>query len=232
MRVAFLTAVTLLFGHVALASTGASNPQRDDVLSRAGQVASPGERYPGLSSHAFPRLKRIRRVARGAGQELRRRQAGHTHRSGAARCLIHAYCEIVAGRSPASTFYEDDVVLGLLTIGPVTTGHAMVIPKQHFAYLNEMDEVTGRHLWTVTQRAAEALRHPGLLCEGVNLFLADGKAAFQDISHVHMHVFPRYAGDPFTLGADWSIKPARAELDDVAARIRAAYERLWKHAIQ
>jgi diadenosine tetraphosphate (Ap4A) HIT family hydrolase len=83
----------------------------------------------------------------------------------------------------------------LLTIGPVTTGHAMVIPKKHLAYLSDMDESTGRHLWTVTQRTAEALRYSRLPCEGVNLFLAEGKAAFQEIFHVHMHVFPRYAGD-------------------------------------
>lgn len=137
------------------------------------------------------------------------------------------FCQIVAGESPVSSFYEDDVVLGLMTIGPVTTGHAMVIPKQHSASLSEMDEETGRHLWTVTQRAAEAIRKSGVRCEGVNLFLADGAAAAQEVFHVHMHVFPRYVGDPFKLVADWTIHPPREELDPVAARIRAAYEELW-----
>ena len=137
------------------------------------------------------------------------------------------FCEIVAGSSPASVFYEDDLVLGLLTIGPVTEGHAMVIPKHHAAYLADLDEPTGRHLWTVTQRTVAALRDSGLRCEGVNLFLADGEAAFQEVFHVHMHVFPRYRGDPFKLVADWDIKPPRIELDRVAAEIRAAYERLW-----
>jgi histidine triad (HIT) family protein len=137
------------------------------------------------------------------------------------------FCQIAAGESPVSVFYEDDVVLGFMTIGPVTTGHAMVIPKQHFAYLGEMDEATGRHLWTVTQHTAEALRHSGVRCEGVNLFLADGEAAFQEIFHVHMHVFPRYKGDPFKLTADWSIHPPREELDQIARQIRTAYDRLW-----
>jgi histidine triad (HIT) family protein len=58
--------------------------------------------------------------------------------------------------------------------------------------------------------------------------LADGEAAFQDIFHVHMHVFPRYRGDPFKLVADWDIKPPREELDRVAAQIRVAYDRLWE----
>ncbi len=137
------------------------------------------------------------------------------------------FCQIVEGTSPASVFYADDVVLGLMTIGPVTPGHALIIPKQHVAYLSEMDEATGRHLWTVTQRTAAAIRQSGLRCEGINLFLADGEAAFQEIFHVHMHVFPRYKGDPFKIDADWSIKPSREELDQVARQIKAAYARVW-----
>ncbi len=136
------------------------------------------------------------------------------------------FCEIVAGRSPVSTFYEDEVVLGFMTLGPVTEGHAMVIPKEHAAYLADLDEETGRHLWTVTQRTAAAIRECGVQCEGINLFLADGEAAFQEIFHVHMHVFPRYRGDSFKLVADWDNKPPREELDRIAAQIQNAYNRL------
>ncbi|HSM70570.1 MAG TPA: HIT family protein [Anaerolineales bacterium] len=142
------------------------------------------------------------------------------------------FCQIIAGESPGSIFYDDDVVLGVMTIGPVTTGHAMVIPKQHAAYLADMDEETGRHLWTVTQRTAAAIRESGVRCEGINLFLADGEAAFQEIFHVHMHVFPRYKGDPFKLVADWDIKPPREELDSVAQQIKSAYGRLWEITIR
>ncbi len=140
------------------------------------------------------------------------------------------FCDIVAGRSPVSAFYEDDRVLGLMTIGPVTEGHAMVIPREHATYLADLEEATGRHLWTITQRTAAALRQSGVRCEGVNLFLADGAAAAQEIFHVHMHVFPRYRGDPFRLVADWNVKPPREELDRVAARIRSAYDSLWGDA--
>jgi len=137
------------------------------------------------------------------------------------------FCQIVAGESPASVFYEDDVVLGFMTIGPVTPGHAMIIPKQHVAYLADMDEETGQHLWAVTQRTAAAIRESGVRCEGINLFLADGEAAFQEIFHVHMHVFPRYKGDPFKVVADWDNKPPRQELDQAALQIKVAYDRLW-----
>src|SRR5438552_14500159 len=109
------------------------------------------------------------------------------------------FCDIVGGNSPVSAFYEDDVVLGLMTIGPVTPGHAMVIPRKHFPYLSDMDEQTGNHLFTITQRTAAAIRASGVKCEGVNLFLADGEAAFQEVFHLHMHVFPRYGGDGFKI---------------------------------
>jgi len=138
------------------------------------------------------------------------------------------FCQIVAGEGPASVFYEDDVVIGFMDIGPVTTGHAIIIPKEHAPYLADMDEETGRHLWTITQRTAAAIRASGIRCEGINLFLADGEAAFQEVFHVHMHVFPRYPGDPFKLVADWDARPPRDELDRVAGQIRRSYEQLWK----
>jgi diadenosine tetraphosphate (Ap4A) HIT family hydrolase len=103
----------------------------------------------------------------------------------------------------------------------------MIIPKRHVAYLEDLDEETGQHLWTVTQRTAAAIRESGVRCEGINFFLADGEAAFQEIFHVHMHVFPRYEGDSFKLVADWDVKPSRQELDRVAQQIRLAYDRLW-----
>jgi histidine triad (HIT) family protein len=136
------------------------------------------------------------------------------------------FCQIIAGESPASIFYEDDIVVGLMTISPVTTGHAMIIPKQHASSLADMDEKTGQHLWTITQRTAAAIRKSGVKCEGINLFLADGEVAFQEIFHVHMHVFPRFEGDQFTLVADWSQKPSRGELDQVAQRIELTYDGL------
>jgi len=134
------------------------------------------------------------------------------------------FCQIVAGKSPASIFYEDDAVLGFMTIKPVTRGHALVIPKRHAAYLADLGEETGRHLWTITQRTAAAIRKSGLPCEGINLFLADGEAAGQEVFHLHMHVWARYAGDPFGFAIDWGMPPSREELDRAAQQIRPAYD--------
>jgi len=118
-------------------------------------------------------------------------------------------------------------VLGLLTIEPINPGHAMVIPKRHVASLAELDEETGRHLWTIAQRTAAAIRASGVRCEGINLFLADGEAAFQHVFHVHLHVFPRYQGDSFRIRADRTARPPRTELEEVARQIGQAYGRLW-----
>jgi histidine triad (HIT) family protein len=137
------------------------------------------------------------------------------------------FCQIVTGKSPASTFYEDDIVLGLMTLGPVTQGHAMIIPKKHIPYMKDMDEETGVHLFRIAQRTAAAIRASGVKCEGINLFLADGEAAFQEVFHLHMHVFPRFEGDSFKLMANWDNKPPRQELDETAQRIKVAYDRMW-----
>ena len=74
---------------------------------------------------------------------------------------------------------------------------------------------------------AKTLRHSDLQCEGINLFLADGEAAFQDVFHVHIHVFPRFQGDPFKIDANWEAKPSRQELDEIAQRIRRAQKFIY-----
>ena len=73
-------------------------------------------------------------------------------------------------------------------------------------------------------RVAAALRTCGVRCEGVNLFLADGKAAGQEIFHAHLHVFPRFETDGFALkfSPNYFVLPSRANIDGVAKDIRNA----------
>jgi histidine triad (HIT) family protein len=132
------------------------------------------------------------------------------------------FCAIVAGSAPASVVYEDADLLAFMDIRPVSPGHLLIIPKRHAPYLADLDEATGARMFTVAMRLAQALRASGLRCEGINLFLADGEAAFQEVFHTHLHVIPRFAGDTFRVDADWSITPSRAELDAVAAQVQAA----------
>jgi histidine triad (HIT) family protein len=137
------------------------------------------------------------------------------------------FCDLVAGHGAISPVYEDDRVLAFLDIAPANLGHTLVIPKQHFSQLADMDEATGMHLFKVTQRVAQAVRRSGVRCEGVNLLLADGAAASQEVFHVHMHVVPRFAGDDFKIEAGWNIQPCRTEMNEIAAQIGKSYMQLW-----
>jgi histidine triad (HIT) family protein len=136
---------------------------------------------------------------------------------GAGDCV---FCSIVASSAPASVVYEDADLLAFLDSRPVTPGHLLVIPKRHAPLLADLDEATGARMFTVAVRLAQALRASGLRCEGINLFLADGEAAFQEVFHTHLHVIPRFVGDTFRIDADWSITPSRAEFDEIAAQVR------------
>lgn len=129
------------------------------------------------------------------------------------------FCDIVAGQAPASVVHTDDAAIAFMDIRPLNAGHLLVIPRVHAPYLADLDPCLGGHLFGVAQRMAAGLRRSGLRCEGVNLFLADGEAAFQEVFHVHLHVIPRHAGDGFRLHAKWRL-PGRGELDATAERVR------------
>ncbi len=109
-----------------------------------------------------------------------------------------------------------------MDIQPVNAGHVLVVPDDHAASLAELPEDAGARLFRTAQKVAAALYGSGLRCEGVNLLLADGEAAGQDVFHVHLHVIPRFEGDGFglTFGPDYANRPGREELERAAERIR------------
>jgi histidine triad (HIT) family protein len=132
------------------------------------------------------------------------------------------FCQILAGRLPSSPISRDDLCTAFLDIQPVNPGHVLIVPNVHAPFLADLDQETGAHMFRVAQRLAQALRRSGVRCEGVNLLLADGAAAMQEVFHVHLHVLPRYAGDGFgfRFGPTYSQRPGRAELDATASQIR------------
>lgn len=133
------------------------------------------------------------------------------------------FCDIVAGRQPASFVYQDERCSAFMDIRPVNRGHVLVIPNEHAALLADLDPALGGQVFMLAQRVAQALRQSDIRCEGVNLFLADGAVAGQEVFHVHLHVIPRYQGDGFGLrfGPGYGTQPSRRELDTVAAAIKA-----------
>lgn len=131
------------------------------------------------------------------------------------------FCAIVAGTAESSVVYSDERVLAFMDIRPVVPGHLLVVPRQHAAGLADLDPEDGAHVFRVAQRIAAGVRASAVPAAGVNLFLADGAAAGQEVFHVHLHLLPRNRGDGFRLRFD-SRTPGRAELDAAAATIRAA----------
>ncbi len=132
------------------------------------------------------------------------------------------FCAIVEGRMEASLVVEDETVMVWMDLNPLTPGHLLVVPRRHAVGLDDLDAVTGAHVWSVGHEMARALRRSALRCSGINLAVCDGEAAFQTVFHFHLHVIPRYAGDG--LGAPFAFETSEREksLRDADARAIAA----------
>lgn len=114
-----------------------------------------------------------------------------------------------------------------MDIQPVNPGHVLVIPKTHFRDLADLPAEVGSHLFQVTQRIALILPKTNVVKnEGIDLFLAHGAAAGQEVFHVHLHVIPRYEGDGFgfRFGPNYKNLPGRSELDAIATQIKEQLE--------
>lgn len=134
------------------------------------------------------------------------------------------FCQIRDRKLPGSVVYRDERVMAFMDVTPVNTGHVLVIPQEHCMHLADVPPDLTAHLFVITQQVAAAVRKSGVTCEGINIFLADGEAAYQEVFHVHVHVIPRFKGDSFRIKADWNQSPSRGALDEVAAAIREAFE--------
>jgi diadenosine tetraphosphate (Ap4A) HIT family hydrolase len=131
------------------------------------------------------------------------------------------FCEIAAGRADSTKVLEDETCLALMDIHPINAGHVLVVPKAHATDLSDLPAENGGRMFQMAQVVANALMKSEVKCEGVNLMLAHGKAAGQEVFHVHLHVIPRYRGDNLKIRFNLlKLRPTRAELDRIAAQIR------------
>jgi histidine triad (HIT) family protein len=126
------------------------------------------------------------------------------------------FCKIVAGVLPATRVYEDDRVVAIMDIFPATRGHALVIPRTHAADIHEVSENDLAAAAAATKRLAGAAVR-GLAADGVTIMQSNGAAAWQTVFHYHVHVIPRYEGDPLVLPWRPGTEPADpAELSDIS----------------
>jgi histidine triad (HIT) family protein len=132
------------------------------------------------------------------------------------------FCRIVEGREKASFVAQGSDAVAFLDLHPINEGHTLVVPRKHAALISELDEITAVAMWSLARRVAAGLRASGLRCEAVNLFVADGAAAGQEVFHAHLHVIPRWLGDGFAIKfpPHYGAAADRKTLDDIAARLR------------
>lgn len=109
------------------------------------------------------------------------------------------FCKIANGEIPARTLCEDEKFRVILDLGPATRGHALILPKEHYADLFELPEETAGEVMVLAKKMATKMKEK-LECEGFNLVQNNGKLAGQTVFHFHMHLIPRYREDGQKIG--------------------------------
>jgi len=122
------------------------------------------------------------------------------------------FCKIVAGELPATIVDEDERTVSFMDIAPATRGHALVVPREHSRDLLSIDADDLAAVGLAAQRLARRMTDR-LGADGVNLLNSCGAVAFQTVFHFHVHVIPRYEGDPVRL--PWV--PAPGDPREIAA---------------
>lgn len=126
------------------------------------------------------------------------------------------FCRIVAGELPATVIERDEHTLTFMDIAPATHGHALVIPTRHAADLWEIEPEQLAAVTVAAQRQALRVRDR-LGAAGVNLINSCRAEAWQTVFHFHIHVIPRYQGDPLKL--PWT--PSAGDPEQIAAAARS-----------
>jgi histidine triad (HIT) family protein len=134
---------------------------------------------------------------------------------GAQDCI---FCKIASGQIPSAKIYEDEVVVAFLDIGPISDGHALVMPRQHFEKVHSCPPELLGQIWTRLGRIAAAVA-VAAEADGYNVLCNNGKAAGQVVDHLHFHIVPRKTGDGvFAQWPSYKYRPGQVEI--IAEKIR------------
>ena len=127
------------------------------------------------------------------------------------------FCKIANGEIPAATLYEDDDFRVILDLGPASKGHALILPKEHYANLYELpDELVAKVIVLAKKMITKLTDVLG--CDGYNLVQNNGAAAGQTVFHFHLHMIPRYEGDQVGLG--WKMgELTDADRDEILTKL-------------
>ena len=104
------------------------------------------------------------------------------------------FCKIANGEIPSATLYEDEDFKVFLDLSPTSFGHALIIPKEHYRNLFELDDSIALKALVLAKKVATAMKK-SLNCDGLNILQKNGEVAGQTMFHFHIHVIPRYKND-------------------------------------
>lgn len=131
------------------------------------------------------------------------------------------FCRIANGEIPAATLYEDEDFCVILDMGPASKGHALILPKEHFQDVCELNETVAAKVLPLAARMGKAMKQ-ALGCDGFNLVQNNGAAAGQTVHHFHMHIIPRYEGGPEMV--TWQPgQVSETQMEEIVEAVRAAF---------
>ncbi len=128
------------------------------------------------------------------------------------------FCKIVRKQAPASIIYEDEAVMVFLDIRPLNMGHTLVIPKAHYVDIFDIPQNLLSQVHKVAKLVSFAVKK-ATSADGISIIQQNGKAAGQDIFHLHVHVVPRFEGQKLPHFSDLK-EVERAKLDEMAKKIK------------
>ncbi len=131
------------------------------------------------------------------------------------------FCKIINDETPATKVYEDEQTIAFMDIGPVSKGHVLVVPKEHYDPLMNTPDTVLHALVSVAKKIAHAQKK-GLDADGINLTQANGSVAGQIIPHIHFHVIPRYKTADSAGNWHPGQYDSQKEMDKYAEKIRSA----------
>lgn len=131
------------------------------------------------------------------------------------------FCKIVKGEIPSATVYETSDFKVILDISPANRGHALIITKEHFDNIFQIDAETAAKLFSLATVVARAIKEE-TNCDGLNVVQNNGEVAGQTVNHFHLHLIPRYKDDDVNL--TW--KPGTSDSDDLSELAKALKKRI------
>ena len=128
------------------------------------------------------------------------------------------FCKIAAGEIPSATLYEDDDFRVILDLGPASKGHALILPKEHYRNLFDLDDELAAKVMVLAKKMVNQLKDV-LGCDGYNIVQNNEEVAGQTVFHFHMHLIPRYKGDE--VGLTWKAGELSDEVrDEILKKVR------------